>query len=444
MRLLKLFKNYTIILKLLCHKNPFIEIIKTKQKHPKDKIHNVVEERKRSRHKRNQRSSEKHKDAKFSACNPTNHCPPAFHGYHMPPPISRPAQQFHHQPQAQMKTCNGCGSWGVILCYILLSVMVVTASAQDRIVQRLNYGVIFKEISSIQMGQEYWTHTFELELPKQVTMPPFARCHTMKTSKCDILNRLIDQINIFKLQVASKINHSAKIIHDLIPNTHGDLLASTNSRRKRGLFDFIGTISKSLFGTATTEDINNLARHMNVISRNSNKLANAMVHQEKQFHSFMINSDKRFNNIMSSVKDNFKYIQNVTNDFNFALTNFENTIYYMLNETFKQTKFRKHSTMLILEITTGASCVMIPIVELPLCPKNWDIIAPGTINDLRVTGCFLNHLHVYWPDFTVINYRTKQEIPAPELIVLDPFTGRKFFLSAYYFLSKSVDFDQNN
>ncbi|KAJ8307771.1 hypothetical protein KUTeg_014677 [Tegillarca granosa] len=35
--------------------------------------------------------------------------PPAFHGYHMPPPISRPAQQFHHQPQAQMKTCNGCG-----------------------------------------------------------------------------------------------------------------------------------------------------------------------------------------------------------------------------------------------------------------------------------------------------------------------------------------------
>ncbi|KAJ8311900.1 hypothetical protein KUTeg_010548 [Tegillarca granosa] len=101
--------------------------------------------------------------------------PPAFHGYHMPPPISRPAQQFHHQPQAQMKTCNGCGSWGVILCYILLSVMVVTASAQDRIVQRLNYGVIFKEISSIQMGQEYWTHTFELELPKQVTMPPFAR-----------------------------------------------------------------------------------------------------------------------------------------------------------------------------------------------------------------------------------------------------------------------------
>ena len=36
--------------------------------------------------------------------------------------------------------------------------------------------------------------------------------------------------------------------------------------KRRGLFDFIGQISKSLFGTATSDEIATLQRHMQTLN----------------------------------------------------------------------------------------------------------------------------------------------------------------------------------
>lgn len=49
------------------------------------------------------------------------------------------------------------------------------------------------------------------------------------------------------------------------------------SRHKRRILDFVGQISKSLFGTATPDDIATLQRHMQTLNRNNAQIAATIV-----------------------------------------------------------------------------------------------------------------------------------------------------------------------
>lgn len=69
------------------------------------------------------------------------------------------------------------------------------------------------------------------------------------------------------------------------------------SRHKRRILDFVGQIFKSLFGTATPDDIATLQRHMQTLNRNNAQIAATIVIQEKHFPSFISTVDARFNNI---------------------------------------------------------------------------------------------------------------------------------------------------
>lgn len=66
----------------------------------------------------------------------------------------------------------------------------------------------------------------------------------------------------------------------------------------------MGKIAKSLFGTATSDDINALKRHMQTLNNNNVKLAQAMAQQDHHLSSFISTVDKRFNNVMSAVQKN--------------------------------------------------------------------------------------------------------------------------------------------
>lgn len=109
------------------------------------------------------------------------------------------------------------------------------------------------------------------------------------------------------MQSMASVNSTVHQIHQLVPSTRlpTPRLYVGSSRTKRGLFDFIGQISKSLFGTATTSDINAaLKRHMQILNNNNVKLAKAMAQQDEHLSSFISTVDERFNNIMSAVTKN--------------------------------------------------------------------------------------------------------------------------------------------
>lgn len=56
-------------------------------------------------------------------------------------------------------------------------------------------------------------------------------------------------------------------------------------------------------------------------------------------------------------------------------------------------------THILLEITNGLSYVAVPIVTLPLCPTDWDIIIPDNLSNMRISGTFVARLHAQWPVF---------------------------------------------
>lgn len=104
----------------------------------------------------------------------------------------------------------------------------------------------------------------------------------------------------------ASVNSTVQEIHALIPQSqiphHNQFIGS--SRSKRALFDFVGQISKSLFGTATSDDIDTLQRHMQLLNHNNVKIAKAMAVQEKHLSSFISTVDARFNNVMGAIKKN--------------------------------------------------------------------------------------------------------------------------------------------
>lgn len=73
---------------------------------------------------------------------------------------------------------------------------------------------------------------------------------------------------------------------------------------KTRTFYFVGEISKSLFGTATSDDITTLQRHMQILNRHNVKLAKAMAHQDQHLSSFINTVDNRFSNVLAAVKKN--------------------------------------------------------------------------------------------------------------------------------------------
>lgn len=64
-------------------------------------------------------------------------------------------------------------------------------------------------------------------------------------------------------------------------------------------------------------------------------------------------------------------------------------------------RYHQHHTTLSLEITTGSSCVSLPILHLPLCPPYWSITFPSNIHNIHVTGTLFPKLHVSWGDFHI-------------------------------------------
>lgn len=188
----------------------------------------------------------------------------------------------------------------IISCLCLTSACATDISSQR--IQRINYRVVFEKVNDLYLGQEHWLHTFQIPLPKKIHL------HELYCNmpQCKTAGHIVKSLNSLRMQCMASVNSSVHHIHELIPTT--ELPAAKRyigtSRSKRGLFDFVGEIFKSLFGTATSDDITTLQRHMQVLNNSNVKLANAMAHQDQHLSFFINTVDKRFSNVLAAVQKN--------------------------------------------------------------------------------------------------------------------------------------------
>lgn len=122
--------------------------------------------------------------------------------------------------------------------------------------------------------------------------------------QCKTAGHIIRNINQPRVECMANVNNKVEQIHHLIPTTTlpPQRTFFRSLRSKRELFDFVGRISKSLFGTTISDDINTLQIHMNTLNNNI-KLAKAMAQQDRHLSFFILTVDKRFNNIMAAVQE---------------------------------------------------------------------------------------------------------------------------------------------
>ena len=83
---------------------------------------------------------------------------------------------------------------------------------------------------------------------------------------------------------------------------------STKGRQTRALLSFVGSLSKSLFGTATMDDVNILASHINALVRKTNAMSNALVQHGSHLSSFMMLAHQRMTNLKNGIKNNAEEI----------------------------------------------------------------------------------------------------------------------------------------
>lgn len=211
---------------------------------------------------------------------------------------------------------------------VVLALMVTVVVGQPqmpeaslKMVPRLNYGVIFQQEHPMHLAREYWLHTYSLDIPHPVLGNQMPRCRHGHMS-CHILNTVTLQIASLRSKTLVNVNASLERILNLIPQS-----SIVNERRyQRSLLPFIGDMVSGLFGTATMDDVNTLARHINALVTRTNIITKAVKQHGSHLSSFMKVVDDRMTNLKNGIENNFKTLNNVLHNFRFTYEHLELTL----------------------------------------------------------------------------------------------------------------------
>ncbi|XP_069132410.1 uncharacterized protein [Argopecten irradians] len=269
--------------------------------------------------------------------------------------------RYQDDQQQQTYRCNGCGLNGTNLIWYFAVMMLFFSCVQSETqtpIQRLNYGILFEPTAKVYLGQEYWSHTFKMPMPKRMYLPEIPPC---RRQTCKMADTVIKSLNNLRMQCMSSINATVMQIHHLVPHSYfQNTLALSSRRSKCGLFDFIGQISKSLFGTATSNDVENLKRHMQVLNNNNVKLAKAMAQEAHQLTSFMSTVNDRLDNVVKAVQINHDQTITLSNQFAASLDGIEhefvlleNMMLSQINVTTVLNKHLEHAQLAIHDLVKG-------------------------------------------------------------------------------------------
>ena len=241
--------------------------------------------------------------------------------------------------------------------------------------QRLNYGVIFQQKERVIIARDFWYHTFELNLPVTLAMPRLAAC-TKQNASCRMLSHFLAQLDSVRAETAARLNSTIQSIEELIPQTR-----IHKSRSRRSLLPFLGKLSKGLFGTATIDDVNILANHMNKLNKMATGLARALTQHENHLSSFIETANSRMDNLMSGIKNNMLGIKVIQNELHTTALNLEHSFEYMMGISMDQIKTSNNINHALDEFKLGIYNLVNGQLSPLLIPQP---VMESTLQDIRL------------------------------------------------------------
>ena len=249
---------------------------------------------------------------------------------------------------------------------LVLLCCIVGGAPSTETLQRLNYGMVFQTRSALQLSNEYWLRTFKVPLPAALHLPSIGTYHK-GVDTCILIGHVLAQINTICAETSARLNDTLETVYRRLPES-----AHIKGRGKRSLLFFLGQLSRSIFGTATVDDINILSRHINELSRRTMKISTAIEQHGAHMSSSMEKANKRMDNLMKGVKNNEMAIIYIHTQLQTSIRDLKSNFEQMSNILTKQIQQSNHLNHQLDEIKLG----IIDLVKGKLSPL---ILSPDVL-----------------------------------------------------------------
>ena len=132
------------------------------------------------------------------------------------------------------------------------------------------YGISFARVAALQAGASAWTHTFAIEIPDidELVTLPIGPCERTSDKELEYCLQFMNATHAIYAQHARDLR-SAKENMNMAITLVPKKIDATASRKKRGLFDFVGQFAKSFFGVGTSQEVAEIAKHVVVAEQHT-------------------------------------------------------------------------------------------------------------------------------------------------------------------------------
>lgn len=201
--------------------------------------------------------------------------------------------------------------WLHFLIWLFISVLwnsfFVSGLDDQSVILRPNIGIILERVGSQDFMPSYWHHTIAIPIvaPTDLLKPLFTLCKPIQSQA--ILKK--DPCGPFPTQWQTLIKESQRLANHLISDieeneqTIKDVIALEINHKKRGWFNFLGTIAKKVMGVATEDDVKTLAKHVQQLG----VMVQSRDHERKtileNMHSYEIATNRRLDIMHKQVRN---------------------------------------------------------------------------------------------------------------------------------------------
>ena len=168
--------------------------------------------------------------------------------------------------------------------FIILFLSLVGAHSEQLL---MNHGVKFSDPKTINFVNNEWTHTFRFDMPDYHFNSDIGRNYSLcrDTYFYEKGCTISVEFNTLRILMEHDIQSLLHKFRSMIPT----ISDKRKTRESQPLLPFIGQLGSTLFGIATTSQLNRLRDHANKLAQRVNLLTNTFTHEFGEMASFATN-----------------------------------------------------------------------------------------------------------------------------------------------------------
>ncbi|MFZ2538061.1 MAG: hypothetical protein WAX04_04095, partial [Oscillospiraceae bacterium] len=183
-----------------------------------------------------------------------------------------------------------------------------SSGSQAADINRIDSGLYLHQTGRVKALAGHWHHTVVFKLVKAedltwVNIPLCPNTAARPTQPnflfelCKSHAYILDWINSMHMGSLRRLHHSLLAMNSLIPEV---IIPPNYFRTKR--FSLLGGFLSSVFGFATSDQVDRLAQNIDILTKNEHKMVEGIVLQEKNLASMSKATNARIDNVLEMLK----------------------------------------------------------------------------------------------------------------------------------------------